>query len=226
MHRILVIDDDVQNLKLLEEFLAPSYAVESTSDPAQGARMATRVPLPSVVIVDVDMPGMNGFEVCEQIRASDPHSNTAILFMSSDARAASMQKALHLGANDYLVKPVRMQELLNRIELRLNQAHADAPIRVGNLVVKPDSLSIVIEGHGRSRRARITEKGFKVLQLLLRSEGRIVTRDQLMDHAWQGAEASDRSVDLHVFRLRKLLRGWDHTIEAVYGKGYVVVKKT
>jgi DNA-binding response OmpR family regulator len=226
---ILLIDDDVQNLSLLSEFLSARYEVRAISNPRQGVALAIDQP-PSLIICDIDMPEMDGFEVCEAIRGAHPEEGMAqvpFVFLTSDPQASSMQRALALGASDYLVKPFRLGELLKRIELRLGLVRADAPLRSGNLRLDPVQGVAVIERRGKAREVRLTNRGFRVLETLVRNEGRLLSREQLLDEAWGAAPdsedgASDRAVDLQVFRLRKLLEGWNREIQAVYGRGYCV----
>jgi DNA-binding response OmpR family regulator len=225
---ILLIDDDVQNLSLLTEILASRYEVRSASDPRLGVASAVSDP-PSLVVCDIDMPGMNGFEVCEAIRAALPSASAAqlpIVFLTSDPQASSMRHALAAGGSDYLLKPFRVKELVERIELRLGLALAGGPLRCGNLTLDFAQLRAFVEHRGKTESLRLTELGFRVLEVLARNEGRLLSREQLMNDVWSGSgDASDRAVDLHVFRLRKLLRHWDREIETVYGRGYCVVEK-
>jgi DNA-binding response OmpR family regulator len=117
--RILIIDDDVDGLRMLEGYLRARFEVH----PALGAEIGLKDLAqfkPHVFLLDIDMRGIDGFEACRAIRASEGRSDIQILFMSANGQAQSMQMALSLGANDYLVKPVRLQELLQRIELPKN----------------------------------------------------------------------------------------------------------
>lgn len=224
--RILCIDDDQQNLAVLREVLAGRYEVETFPAPLEGLKRAATQGF-SLILIDIDMPGMNGFDVCEGIRAVGPNRETPVIFLTSDSQSASMQRALRAGGSDYLLKPFRVQELLTRIEFRLGLAHADAPIRCGNLSLDPALLTAVIERRGKRHSYRLTRRSFEVIHALMRNEGRLLTRDQLLDQAWEeSSDASDRAVDLHVFRLRKLLREWDRAIETVYGKGYTISPRT
>src|SRR5262249_42075887 len=151
---------------------------------------------------------------------------TSIVFLTFDSAAASMQQALKAGANDYLLKPFRIQDLITRIEFRLGQAHIDAPMRCGNLSVDAGTRSASLDVRGKRRQVRFTQRGFRLIQVFMKNEGRVLSREQLLDLAWDNDDdASDRSVDLNIFRLRRLLKGWDHEIEAVYGKGYAMVPR-
>jgi DNA-binding response OmpR family regulator len=220
--RILIIDDDAQNLELLREFFASRYDVRTTSDPVEGVRLATDAP-PDLAIIDLEMPAMDGFEVCERIRAMPKCASSAIIFLTSDSQATSMQRALKLGANDYVLKPFRVNDLLTRVEFRLTQAHIEAPTVCGNLRLEPALSRAILKARGKDFHIRLTPQAFRVLQVLMRNEGRVLSREQLLELAWDDEDASDRSVDLHVFRLRKLLGGWNHEIGTIYGKGYAIV---
>lgn len=222
---ILCIDDDAQNLAVLKEVLAGRYEVEAFQQSMEGLRRAASRRF-ALVLVDIEMPGMNGFEVCEGIRSGGPNMNTPVIFLTSDGHSASMQRALHAGGSDYLLKPFRVQELLTRIEFRLGLAHVAAPMRSGNLSLDPATLTATLHKRGKATTLQLTRRSFEVIQALMRNEGRLLSRDQLLDLAWEeSSEASDRAVDLHVFRLRKLLKDWDHSIESVYGQGYTIRAK-
>jgi DNA-binding response OmpR family regulator len=226
---ILLIDDDEQNLSVLTEFLSARFEVQSQSNPRLGVEAAIQSH-PSLIVCDINMPGMNGFEVCEAIRAALPEQGVAQLpfvFLTSDPQASSMQRALAIGGSDYLIKPIRLMELMSRIELRLGLSHADALTKSGNLSLDPAQGTARIKKRGKVVEIRLTERAFRVLEVLMRNEGRMLSREQLLNEAWGGKSggeegASDRAVDLHVFRLRRLLAGWDREIQTVYGRGYCV----
>jgi DNA-binding response OmpR family regulator len=223
--RILCIDDDDQNLAVLREVLVGRFEAETFNVPLEGLKRASTRRF-SLILIDIDMPGMNGFEVCEGIRSTGPNMGTPVIFLTSDSQSVSMQKALRAGGSDYLLKPFRVQELLTRIEFRLGLAHVDSPIRCGNLSLDPAQLTATIERRGKITTYRLTRRSFEVVQVLMKNEGRLLSRDQLLDLAWEESSgASDRAVDLHVFRLRKLLRDWTYEIETVYGKGYTLSQK-
>ena len=223
--RILCIDDDPQNLAVLREVLVGRYEAETYQQPLEGLKRAATQRF-ALILIDIDMPGLNGFEVCEGLRAAGPNVSTPVIFLTSDGQSSSMQKALRAGGSDYLLKPFRVQELLTRIEFRLGLAHVDAPIRSGNLSLDPALLTAVIERRGRKYSFRLTRRSFEVIHALMRNEGRLLTRDQILDQAWEeSSNASDRAVDLHVFRLRKLLKDWNRSIETVYGRGYTIKQK-
>jgi DNA-binding response OmpR family regulator len=221
---ILLIDDDLQNLRLLEELLSGRYRVTTCSDPQQGIKEAQKDP-PAAAVLDLDMPGMSGFEVCEALRSSAATRRAAILFVTSDPQAASMQTALKLGADDYLVKPFRAADLLARLERHLGQQGASPPLSCGNLSLDPASLSVTLKVRGSRRLIQLTHQSIRVLELLIRNEGRLLSREQIIAQAWSEPEISDRAVDLQIFRLRKALGDWSRAILSVYGRGYMVAER-
>jgi DNA-binding response OmpR family regulator len=222
--RILLIDDDRENLALLAETLGGRYAVEAHADPRAGLAAAAAQP-PAAALVDLDMPGTNGIEVCEALKRDPGTAQAVVIILTSDAQAASMQRALRAGADDYVTKPFRAGELLNRLEFRLGQTRTDGPLRCGNLMLDVAMATALVGSGAGRRRLTLTPLAARVLEALARNEGRVVSREQLLDQAWGGEEeSSDRAVDLHVFRLRRQLAGWNHEIRAVYGRGYTVVR--
>lgn len=214
---VLAIDDEIETLDLLKEALGTEYEILTIQNSRKGLASALLSP-PDLLLLDIDMPHLNGFQVCEKFRAGMPHLPTPVIFLSSDMEASSMQRALKAGANDYLIKPFRISDLLSRIAFRLKQVEMASTLCSGNLKLDPSSLSVQIGHHS----IRLTRGSFRILQTLIRSSGRIVSREELRENELRGG---GRSVDLHVLRLRKLLVEWDHSIEAIYGHGYIVTKR-
>ncbi len=225
LQKLIIIDDDVENLSVLEEFLSQRYSVCIASDPELGIQKIKDFK-PDFIILDIDMPGMNGFEVCENIRAESGFKNTPILFLSAKTRADNIHEALRLGANDFINKPFRLKELLRRIEMRLGQAESDAPINCGNLTLDASRSVVIIKtGKEKTLDIQLTTKAISVLALLIKSAGRVVSREHIIDKILGGEDTSDRAVDLHIHRIKTQLVGWNREIKSVYGKGYCVVPK-
>lgn len=224
LKRILAVDDDPQVLSLLKEFLSQRYETTVSSHPQQTLDLIKRH-RPDLIILDVDMPQMNGFELLEQIRALPQSTQTPVLFLTAGIDVERMQDALRLGANDYLTKPFRLNELLKRLESRLGQSQTSAPLSCGNLTLDPAKRSATMNRPKRSKQVYLTQKGLSILRMLIRNEGTILSRSQIMDWIWGSTEVSDRAVDLQIFRLRRLLKAWDHEIKSFYGSGYGIIKK-
>ncbi|HCM39675.1 MAG: hypothetical protein A2Z97_15175 [Bdellovibrionales bacterium GWB1_52_6] len=214
---VLAIDDESETLELIQEVLGGSYDVWAFQNPRKGLAKAISTP-PDLLLLDIDMPGLNGFQICEKFRAAHPRRPTPVIFLTSDMEASSMQRALKAGANDYLIKPFRIADLLGRIRFRLGQVELALVLCLGNLTLDPSSQSVLLG----KRTIHLTRGGFRILQILVQSQGRVVPRGELQNFLRGGT----RSVDIHILRLRRLLAEWDHSLEAIYGQGYRVTRRS
>lgn len=219
--KIVIVDDDTQNLTLLEEYLSERYSVYSFSEPLKAIEEINRI-IPDIILLDIDMPQMNGLELCAEIRNDPITKDIPVIFLTVESSSLRIQKALELGANDYLTKPFRMKELLRRIEFRLGLVESSEPVHCGNLILEPSSGTAFVENGDEKRYLRLSRKAFCILYVLTKNEGQILSRDQLLNSTLKEDDISDRAVDLHIFRLRKALKGWNREIVSVYGGGYLI----
>ena len=224
---ILVIDDDVEFCKLVTRFLTQEgFAIESVNAGSPGAEQALSGNH-SLVVLDVMMPGVNGFEVLRRIRAQ---SHIPVLMLTAKGDALDRVLGLEMGADDYLPKPFNPQELAARIRAILRRAKPDtpprAPITVGDVEV--DSRARLARRQGET--INLTTVEFDLLEVLLRAAGEVVGRDKLTRDVL-GREFSpfDRSIDTHVCNLRKkigLLPDGTERIKGVRGIGYLYAPPT
>ena len=220
--RILVIDDDVELCKLLTRFLTQEgFSIETVNAGAPGAEQALSGNH-SLVVLDIMMPGANGFDVLRRIRAQ---SRVPVLMLTAKGDALDRVVGLEMGADDYLPKPFNPQELAARIRAILRRAghHAapGAPIAVGDVEI--DAGARVVRRSGDI--VNLTTVEFDLLEVLLRQAGKVVGRDQLTrDVLGRDFSPFDRSIDTHVCNLRKkigpLPDGTDR-IKGVRGIGYL-----
>jgi len=222
--KILVIDDGLEICNLLRDYLTPEgFAVEVVHDGLSGLERSLSGEH-TFVILDVQLPGMDGFEILRKIRAQ---SNIPILMLTVCAHDTDRIKGLQLGADDYLNKPFNLQELLARINTILrrcsNLEAAPAPLDtlcVGDLQLDPGSRRVYRNGEEIS----LTAAEFTLLEVLLTNAGQVVAREELV-HRVQGRNHNpyDRSIDVHISRLRKKLSCYDdgsERIKAVRGVGH------
>lgn len=220
--RILVIDDDVEFCKLVTRYLTQEgFAIESVNAGERGATEALSGNH-SLVVLDVMMPGLNGFDVLRRIRAQ---SRIPVLMLTAKGDALDRVLGLEMGADDYLPKPFNPQELAARIRAILRRVKPDtppgAPITVGDIEL--DARARVVRRHGEP--VNLTSVEFDLLEALLRAAGEVVGRDKLTRDVL-GREFSpfDRSIDTHVCNLRKkigLLPDGTERIKGVRGIGYL-----
>jgi two-component system response regulator CpxR len=231
VERILVIDDDVELCSLVSEYLGPEgFQVEAVHDGDRGLERALAGDH-LLVVLDVMLPGSNGFEVLRRIRQT---SRIPVLLLTARGEDVDRIVGLELGADDYLPKPFNPRELVARIRaiLRRTQsvaskgeqgAHLPEIVRVGDIELDPATRT-VLQG---DKPVEMTSVEFNLLHILLQQAGRVVSRDHLAD-AVLGRRFSpfDRSIDMHVSKVRRKLgdseNGSEH-IKTVRGVGYIFV---
>jgi two-component system response regulator CpxR len=223
--KVLVIDDDVELCTLVAEYLEPEgFHVEAIHDGRHGLDRALHGDQ-LLVVLDVMLPGMNGFDVLRQIRNT---SKIPVLLLTARGEDVDRIVGLEIGADDYLPKPFNPRELVARIRAILRRTQGsdkgdEVPdvVRVGDIELDPATRTVTQSG----KEVELTSVEFNLLQVLLREAGRVVTREHLVD-AVLGRKFSpfDRSIDMHVSKVRKKLgdsdSGTDH-IKTVRGVGYI-----
>ena len=225
--QVLVIDDDVELCKLVTRYLTQEgFQIQSVNAGASGAELALSGNY-ALIVLDVMMPGVNGFDVLRRIRA---HSRIPVLMLTAKGDALDRVLGLEMGADDYLPKPFNPQELAARIRAILRRAKPDAPvgapITVGDIEI--DSRARVARRTGEI--VNLTTVEFDLLEALLRAAGQVVGREKLTrDVLGRDFSPFDRSIDTHVCNLRKkigLLADGTERIKGVRGIGYLYAAPT
>ena len=220
MKRVLIIDDDEKLNALLEEYFARfGFAVRAFTDPHDGIR-ALKAESPDLVILDVMLPGMDGFAVCRTIRQT---SRVPIIMLTARGDVMDRVVGLELGADDYLPKPFEPRELVARMQAVLRRgtaARGEERVRAGALELNWTTCAVRLHGQPLA----LTSAEFELLGLLVRNRGHVLTRERIMDDIrgidW---EAYDRSIDVLVSRLRQKLSDDPRQpkfIRTVHGTGY------
>jgi DNA-binding response OmpR family regulator len=221
--RVLLVDDDEALNALLTEYLGRfGMSVKAVAHPEEGLR-AIKADPPELVVLDVMLPGMDGFAVCRKIRET---SRLPIVMLTARGEVMDRVVGLELGADDYLPKPFEPRELVARIQAVLRRAaqrdHEESA-RVGDLEVSFTSRSVRL----KDQPLELTSAEFELLSLFMRNRGRVLTRERILDQT-RGVDwdAYDRSIDILVSRLRQKL-GDDARrpvfIKTVRGTGYSFV---
>ena len=223
MFHIMVVDDD-KNARLYIRTVLESngYLVSSAEDGEKALELLEKEKI-DLVILDIMMPVMDGYEFTRILREGD--SNLPILMVSAKQLPADKHKGFMVGTDDYITKPIDETEMLLRIRALLRRAKIanERRIEIGEVVLDYDSLSV---SKGEEEQM-LPQKEFQLLFLLLSYPGRIFTRIQLMDEIWgTETETGWETVTVHIGRLRKRFEGWEEfSIESVRGLGYRAVKK-
>lgn len=220
--RILLVDDEQDILDLLKYNLeAEGYETISASDGLQALELAQSGP--DLIILDVMLPGKDGWEVLRQLRQTENTKHIPVIFLTAKGGEIDEVVGLELGADDYIVKPISIRKLLARVKTVLRKAAASEPepdtiIRVDEVEINPLNYSVKVAG----KTVAFTKKEFEVLVYLARRRGRVVTRDTLLSEIWgDDVVVIDRTVDVHIRKIREKLGETNmHLIETIKGVGY------
>jgi two-component system, OmpR family, response regulator MtrA len=221
---VLVVEDDQTTCDVVRAYLeSAGYRVVICRSGTE-ALGVVRQTQPRCLILDVLLPGKDGFEICTEIRRSG--SIVPILVLSARADEPDRVDGLRVGADDYLVKPFSPRELLARVDALLRRAEIGpqppSVIRLGNVELSPTGHDVVIHG----RRVALTNVEFGLLAAMLERPGWVLTRSQLVDQLYAGDRSPvlERSVDVHVFRLREKLQAAqaNAVIVTIRGVGYKI----
>ena len=228
MERILVIDDDVELCNLVGEYLqAEGFTIECVHDGENGLQRATAGGY-LLVVLDVMLPGINGFEVLRRIRAT---SRLPVLLLTARGEDVDRIVGLEIGADDYLPKPFNPRELVARIRAILRRTRTDGKVapsapdvlRVGEVELDPATRTVRCEG----KPVDLTSVEFNLLEVLLREAGRVVPRERLVNAVLSRKFSPfDRSIDMHVSKVRKKLGDTDadEHIKTIRGVGYIFAR--
>ena len=222
MATLLVVDDDPKIRDLLRLYVEREGHRAVFEADGLAALTAAHEERPALVVLDVMLPGLDGFEVCSRLR---DESDVPILLLTARSGDSDKVVGLDLGADDYVIKPFSPRELMARIRVQLRRHAAPAPdqpvLLAGGLVVDPNAVSVEVDG----RPITTTPTEFRILHALMRRPGRVLSRDELIIavHGEDDPGIIDRTIDVHLGRLRRRL-GDDATaprfIATVRSAGY------
>lgn len=218
---MIVEDEETLTLLLRYNLEAEGYAVQTVSR-GDEADMLLRETVPDLLLLDWMLPGLSGIELCRRLRQRDETRTLPIILLTARGEESERVRGLSTGADDYIVKPFSVPELLARVKALMRRA---APQRVAG-VLEIGDLSLNRETHRVKRGARDLHLGpteFRILEFLMERPGRVFSRAHLLDSVWgMESEIDERTVDVHVGRLRKAINQPDEKdpIRTVRGTGY------
>ncbi|MCX7950802.1 MAG: response regulator transcription factor [Clostridiales bacterium] len=222
--KILIIDDELHIVELLKYNLEMNgYKVYYALNGNEGINIAYEKK-PDLILLDIMLPEIDGFEVCKKIKRDDELANIPIIMLTAKGEEFDKILGLELGADDYITKPFSVRELVARIKVVLRRNTKEEKqtniINIGNLTIDMERHEVLKDG----KRVELTLKEFELLKLLVLNKGKVMTRDFLLDKIW-GYEyyGETRTVDVHVRHLRQKIEEDDKNpkyIETVRGIGY------
>ena len=219
--KVVVVEDDINIAELLRLYLEKDgFAVTVAHDGVEGLRAAEEQK-PDLVMLDIMLPGMDGWQVCKRLRQT---SNVPIIMLTAKGETEDKVQGLEMGADDYIVKPFEVKELLGRIHAVLRRTGEETPqqgkkLTFDKLVINLDSYELIVDG----KKIDTPPKEMELLYHLAATPNRVYTRNQLLDEVWGFDYFGDsRTVDVHIKRLREKLEGvsdqWE--LKTVWGVGY------
>lgn len=221
--KILIVDDEEHITELIKFNLENSGYKTICADNGLDAIKKAKMDTPNLILLDIMLPGMDGYDVCKEIRKDNSISSTPIIMITAKGEEFDKVLGLELGADDYITKPFSIRELLARVKAILRRTTAkstDKKFGFGKININFEKHEILKDGI----KLDLTLKEFEVLELLIKNRGRVMTRDFLLDKVW-GYEyiGETRTVDVHIRHLRQKIEEDDKNpkyIETIRGIGY------
>jgi two-component system cell cycle response regulator CtrA len=224
--RVLLVEDDTTTAKSIELMLkSEGFVVDTTNLGEDGLEIGKLYDY-DIVILDLMLPDMDGYEVLRRLRAA--RVGTPVLILSGLAEPDNKIKGLGYGADDYLTKPFDKGELVARVNaiVRRSKGHSESVIRTGKLVVNLDARTVDVEGEA----VHLTGKEYGILELLSLRKGTTLTKEMFLNHLYGGMDEPElKIIDVFICKLRKKLANASsgkNYIETVWGRGYVLREPT
>lgn len=224
MNRVLLVEDSIPTQTLVRSALKDVCEIV-TADSIAAATVVLSDDF-DLILLDINLPDGDGFSLYEKIRAVERFKLTPILFLTARLELEDKVRGFSLGADDYIVKPFDITELRMRISAKLKnlaarEAKADT-FTIGPFEIKTGIQKISMQlPSGKQKKLELTANQFKVLFYLLRNEDKVVSREELLKEIWtEGVHVTDRTIDTHIYAIRRELGDLSKSITSVHGKGY------
>jgi two-component system phosphate regulon response regulator PhoB len=222
MLTLLIVEDDPAIRMMLNRFLlGKKFSVKEAADGKQALSILGNIN-PDLIVLDWMLPDLSGPQIIKKIRKNPVQQDIPIIMLTAKAEEADKIEGLEIGADDYMTKPVSLEELHARIRAlirRSQRLNEDKTIKYNKVAIDPENNILTI--NNKNVKIGLTE--FKLLHYLMRTPDRLHSRSQLLDQVWgQGTYLDERTVDVHILRLRKILKpyGEDKRVQTVRGAGY------
>ncbi len=220
-HKILVVDDEIDVIDMLVVNLRGAGFQVVTAEDSASALAKARSETPSLIVLDLMLPGMSGLEICKVLKGDAATRHIPVIMLTAKGEEVDKIVGLELGADDYVTKPFSPRELILRINRSLRRGKDKNPsqekLTVGELVLDHARHEVLVKGEA----VDLTATEFRLLALLMERRGRVHGRDRLLNDVWGYESAIDtRTVDTHVRRLREKLGPLANYIETIRGVGY------
>jgi DNA-binding response OmpR family regulator len=221
MKRILIVDDEIDLRAMLREMLESHFEVVEAATGREAVQRAMQ-DRPDLILLDITIPDLSGIEVCRTLRGHPSTAAIPIIMVTAHGSPESRVHGLDTGADDYVVKPFHVGELLARIRARLREVETRDPgalvTGIGNLQINRELREATVA----DRKVKLTRIECDLLGYFIGRVNRVVERRQLLGELWPDSVVSERTVDTHMANLRKKISGFDHCLDTLHGSGYIL----
>ncbi len=218
MH-VTIVDDIKDNLKSYNELLSPTFNLELIQNPVDLLSYLGKSQT-DLILLDLHMPNMNGFELYEKFK--DNHPELPVIFLSGDPSEESIIRGLNLGADDFIVKPVSLRELIARIK---NKIITKQSSQIENEVLSFDGFKLHCEmqmAEIGNERIQLTPIEFKIIYLLAKNPNKVFSREYITNLLWPNVHIQNQNIDTHLSNLRKKLMPFSKLIKTIKSRGYIL----
>ena len=219
--KILLVDDEPDIVEIIRFNLEQNgYQISTASDGLEAIKVAEKE-IPHLIIMDVMMPNLDGIETCERLRQDDRFSDTIIMFLTARGEDYSYVAAFDAGADDYVTKPIKPKVLVSKVKgllRRLKEKESKNVFVFNKLTIDRDSYKVINE----DKELSLPRKEFELLFLLASKPGKVFTREKIMDKVWGGDVVGDRTIDVHIRKLREKIG--NRYFKTIKGIGYKFIQ--
>jgi len=220
--KILIVDDEKDIVEFIQYNLEQEgFKVITAYNGKEAIEKIKEIP--DLVVLDVMMPGLDGYEVCKKIRAKEKYKNIPILFLTAKSSEQDEVHGLDIGADDYIAKPVSIKKLIARIKSNLRRSNVSGNGESINIIeagpIKIDKEKYVV--FLNKNKLVFPRKEFELISYLAEKVGKVIPRDKILDTIWgEDVYVGDRTIDVHIRKIREKLGDYSSLIETVKGVGY------
>lgn len=212
--KILIIDDEIEIRKLLNAALSEKYEVIEAEDGVHGIELA-QTTNPSLILLDLMMPRLSGFDVCIKLKTDSATRNTPIIVLTGSSETENLVESFNLGADDFVEKPFKLEELKARISSKL-KTNLQEKLSCGDINIDLKAMTVSV----REKIVPFSTLEFNILHFFVKHAGHVVSREKVLDEIWNSVTVSDRTVDTHIVSLRKKIAESHCKLNTIYGAGY------
>jgi DNA-binding response OmpR family regulator len=222
LKKILIIDDDVEMLATVQELLSKNFQTFTATSGTEGSELAQRE-RPDLMIVDLHMPDLDGIAVCKNIRRIPELRSTPVIILSAAIDENLRTESFLWGADDFVSKPVSGRELMARVMSKLNWVRQPVDENtsvntLGNLRIDHRKMQVTVDDHV----IELTQFEYRLLQYFLDDAETVISRERLLKDVWKDSLVASRTIDTHIYSLRKKLSDFTYMFNTVHGSGYIL----